>query len=253
MLKHPLIDQLQQLKLSGMLSAFEQQLGMTDRDQLSFDERLGLMLEHEMTVRADRRLQYRLQKAKLRQPACVEDIDYRQPRGLDKVLMQQLISCRWLDEHLNCLITGPTGVGKTWLACALAQQACRQGYTAQYLRLPRLLQDLAIARADGRYTRLLKDYAKTQLLIIDDWGLTPPNADGRRDLLEILDDRHNRRSTLITSQLPVSTWHEYLNEPTVADAILDRLVHNAYTLNLSGESMRRRQKPVAKINPDQAH
>ena len=226
---------------------------MSDRDQLSFDERLGLMLEHEMSVRADRRLQYRLQKAKLRQPACIEDIDYRHPRGLDKLLMQQLISCRWLDEHLNCLITGPTGVGKTWLACALAQQSCRQGYTAQYLRLPRLLQDLAVARADGRYTRLLKDYAKTQLLIIDDWGLTPPHAEGRRDLLEILDDRHNRRSTLVTSQLPVNTWHEYLSEPTLADAILDRLVHNAYTLNLSGDSMRRRQKPVAKTHADQAH
>ena len=253
MLKHPLIDQLQQLKLSGMLSAFEQQLSMSDHDQLSFDERLGLMLDHEMTVRADRRLQYRLQKAKLRQAACIEDIDYRHPRGLDKVLIQQLISCRWLDQHLNCLITGPTGVGKTWIACALAQQSCRQGYTAQYLRLPRLLQDLAVARADGRYTRLLKDYAKTQLLIIDDWGLTPPNAEGRRDLLEILDDRHNRHSTLVTSQLPVTTWHDYLNEPTVADAILDRLVHNAYTLNLSGESMRRRQKPVANTNADQAH
>ena len=253
MLKHPLIEQLQHLKLSGMLAAFEQQLSMSDRDQLSFDERLGLMLAHEMTVRADRRLQYRLQKAKLRQPACIEDIDYRHPRGLDNVLMQQLISCRWLDEHLNCLITGPTGVGKTWLACALAQQACRQGYTAQYLRLPRLLPDLAVARADGRYTRLLKDYAKTQLLIIDDWGLTPPNADARRDLLEILDDRHNRRSTLVTSQLPVTAWYDYLNEPTLADAILDRLVHNAYTLNLSGESMRRRQKPVAKNRANQAH
>lgn len=253
MLHHPLIDQLQQLKLSGMLAALEQQLSMSDRDQLSFDERLGLLLEHEMTVRANRRLQYRLQKAKLRQAACIEDIDYRHPRGLDKLLVQQLISCRWLDEHLNCLITGPTGVGKTWLACALAQQSCRQGYTAQYLRLPRLLHDVALARADGRYTRLLKDYAKTQLLIIDDWGLTPPTAEGRRDLLEILDDRHNRRSTLVTSQLPVSAWHEYLNEPTVADAILDRIVHNAYTLNLSGESMRRRQKPVAKTSADQAH
>jgi DNA replication protein DnaC len=253
MLHHPLIDQLQQLKLSGMLAALEQQLSMSDRDQLSFDERLGLLLEHEMTVRANRRLQYRLQKAKLRQAACIEDIDYRHPRGLDKLLVQQLISCRWLDEHLNCLITGPTGVGKTWLACALAQQSCRQGYTAQYLRLPRLLHDLALARADGRYTRLLKDYAKTQLLIIDDWGITPPNAEGRRDLLEILDDRHNRRSTLVTSQLPVSAWHEYLNEPTVADAILDRIVHNAYTLNLSGDSMRRRQKPVAKTSADQAH
>jgi DNA replication protein DnaC len=251
MLTHPVLNHLQELKLTGMLRAFQEQLQMSDLDQLSFEERFGLLVDRELTERANRRLQSRLQKAKLRQAACMEDIDYRHPRGLDKALMQHLLSGRWLQEHLNCLITGPTGVGKTWLACALAQQACRQGYSARYLRLPRLLQDLALARADGRYARLLREYAKTQLLILDDWGLAPLTSEGRRDLLEILDDRHHRQSTLVTSQLPVAAWHAYLNEPTLADALLDRLVHNAYTLNLSGDSMRRRQKPLTNTPAEQ--
>jgi DNA replication protein DnaC len=237
------MNQLQALKLGGMLQALEEQLRMSDIDQLSFEDRFGLLVERELTERADRRLQYRLQKAKLRQSACIEDLDYRHPRGLDKTLMQQLISGRWLAEHLNVTITGPTGVGKTWLACALGHQACRQGYTVRYLRLPRLVQDLALARADGRYSRLLAEYAKTPLLILDDWGLAPLNQEARRDLLEILDDRHQRHSTLVTSQLPVSSWFDYINEPTVADAILDRLVHSAYAITLSGESMRKKPLP----------
>jgi DNA replication protein DnaC len=237
------MNQLQELKLGGMLQALEEQLRMSDIDQLSFEDRFGLLVERELTERADRRLQYRLQKAKLRQSACIEDLDYRHPRGLDKTLMQQLISGRWLAEHLNVTITGPTGVGKTWLACALGHQACRQGYTVRYLRLPRLVQDLALARADGRYSRLLAEYAKTPLLILDDWGLAPLNQEARRDLLEILDDRHQRHSTLVTSQLPVSSWFDYINEPTVADAILDRLVHSAYAITLSGESMRKKPLP----------
>jgi DNA replication protein DnaC len=237
------MNQLQALKLGGMLQALEEQLRMSDIDQLSFEDRFGLLVERELTERADRRLQYRLQKAKLRQSACIEDLDYRHPRGLDKTLMQQLISGRWLAEHLNVTITGPTGVGKTWLACALGHQACRQGYTVRYLRLPRLVQDLALARADGRYSRLLAEYAKTPLLILDDWGLAPLNQEARRDLLEILDDRHQRHSTLVTSQLPVSSWFDYINEPMVADAILDRLVHSAYAITLSGESMRKKPLP----------
>jgi DNA replication protein DnaC len=153
--------------------------------------------------------------------------------------MQKLAAGHYIDQHLNVLITGPTGVGKTWLACALAHKACRDGYSARYLRLPRLMQDLPIAKADGRYAKLLRDYAKADLVVLDDWGRMPMTADTRRDLLEILDDRHNRRSTLVTSQLPIEQWHDYIGEPTIADAILDRLVHNAYKLPLKGESMRK--------------
>lgn len=244
MLKQPLLDQLQTLKLNGMRQALHEQLQMPDSDQLSFTDRLSLLIDRELTERANRRLQYRLQQARLPQPACREDLDYHHPRSLDKSLIQHLLGDRWLAEHLNCLITGPTGVGKTWIACALAQHACRLGYTARYVRLPRLLPELALARADGRYPKLLREYAKAQLLVIDDWGLTPLTSEGRRDLLEILDDRHHRQSTVVTSQLPVASWHAYLDEPTLADALLDRLVHNAYTLNLTGESLRKRKTPL---------
>ena len=205
MLAHPIFDQLLELKLTGMHRAFIEQLDMTDLDTLSFEKRLGLLVDRETTERADRRLQYRLRTAKLRQHACVEDIDYRHRRGLDKHLMRQLGTGEYLRNKLNILITGPSGVGKTWLACALAHKACRDGRTARYLRLPRLLQDLPVAKADGRYPKLLRDYAKADLIVLDDFGLIALNDDARRDLLEILDDRHCRKSTLVTSQLPIDT------------------------------------------------
>lgn len=239
MLTHPILDQLLELKLIGMHRALAEQRRMSDVDSLSFEERLGLLVDREITERADRRLQYRLRTARLRQPACIEDIDYRHRRGLDKRLMRQLATGEYLGQKLNILLTGPAGVGKTWLACALAHKACRDTHTARYLRLPRLMQDLAVAKADGRYAKLLRELAKADLVILDDFGLMPLNDEARRDLLEILDDRHNRKSTLVTSQLPVEQWHGYIAEPTLADAILDRLVHNAYRLNLKGESMRR--------------
>lgn len=240
MLTHPTLDKLQALKLTGMTAALAEQLQMPDIEELSFDERLGLLVDRELTARDNRRLTSRLRRARLKHPAALEDIDYRHPRGLDKSLLQALASCRWVKEHLNILITGPTGVGKTWLACALAQKACREGHTALYLRLPRLLQELAIAKGDGRYPRLLGTLAKTEVLILDDWGLVQPSAEQRRDLLEILEDRHGIRSTLATSQLPIDKWHDLIGDPTLADAILDRLVHNAYKITLKGASMRKR-------------
>jgi DNA replication protein DnaC len=189
-------------------------------------------------------LQTRLRQARLRQDAVLEDIDFRHPRGLDKSLLAQLSSCGWVEQHHNLLITGPTGCGKTFLACALAHKACREGFTVRYLRLHRLLQDLQIAKGDGRYTKLLVALAKTDLLVLDDWGITPFIDEQRRDLLEILEDRHGRRSSLVAAQLPVDKWHAQIGDPTLADAILDRLIHNAHKLPLKGDSMRKLKSPL---------
>lgn len=241
MLTHPTLDKLQTLKLSGMYHALVEQLQMADIGALSFEERFGLLVDRELTERDTRRLTTRLRQAKLRQTACIEDIDYRHPRGLDKAVMARLATCQWVRERHNVLITGPTGIGKTWLSCALGHKACRDGLTVLYLRLPRFLQELPIAKGDGRYRKLMTTLAKTDLLMLDDWGLAPLSDENRRDLLEIVEDRHDCRATLITSQLPVEHWHEALGDPTLADAILDRLVHNAYKITLQGESMRKRQ------------
>ena len=246
MLNHPTLEKLRTLKLTGMLHALEEQMQMHDIEELSFEERLGLMADRESTTRENRRLKTRLRQAKLKENAAVEDIDYRIPRGIDKSLIASLQSCKYISEHLNCLICGPTGIGKTWLACALAQKACREGFKARYIRLPRFLQELNISKADGRYPKLLSNLAKTDLLILDDWGIMPLSGDHRRDLLEILDDRFNRRSTIVTSQLPVKSWHEYIDDPTMADAILDRLVHSAYRINLDGDSMRKTMSKLTK-------
>ena len=241
MLHHPTVGKLQALRFTGMLKALQEQQHLPDIDSLSFEERLGLLVDREMTEREDRRLQTRLRKAQLKHQAAIEDIDYRAPRGLDKALMRQLSHCQWLKEGLNLIIHGPTGVGKTWIACALAHKACREGFSAHYLRLPRLFEALHLAHGDGRYHKLMSGFAKTDLLILDDWGLAKLNAEQRRDLLELLDDRHGHRSAIVTSQIPVDHWHDIIADPTLADAILDRLVHNAYRLHLKGESMRKRQ------------
>ena len=217
---------------------------MPDCQALDFEERFGLLLDREATERANRRLAMRLRFARLRQQACVEDIDFRSPRGLDKSLLLALADCRWVDHHDNCLIVGPTGSGKTYVACALAQKACREGYSVRYHRLPRLFSELAIARGDGRYPRLLAGLAKVELPVLDDWGTAGLTPEQRHDLLEILEDRYQRRSTLVASQLPLANWHEYLGDPTIADAILDRLVHNAHTITLKGDSMRKHNKPL---------
>lgn len=241
MLTHPTLDKLQILRFYGMLKALQEQMQMTDIDQLAFEERLGLLVDREMTERENRRYKNRLSKARLRQQACLEDVDLHQKRGLDKALIMQLATCQWVKEAGNVLIIGPTGVGKTYLACALAHKACQQGYAALYFRMPRLLQELEIAKADGRYAKILKNLAKADLLLIDDWGLKKFAKEQSHDLLEILEDRHSLKSTLITSQLPVDHWHEIIADPTLADAILDRLVHNAYRINLKGESMRKKK------------
>jgi len=245
MLTHPTLEKLQQLKFTGMIAALSEQINTTDIDQLTFDERLGLLVDREMTERENRKLSSRLRRAKLRFPqANMEDIDYRSPRGIDRSAMQALASCGWIKDHLNILITGPTGVGKSWLACALGQKGCREGYSVLYARLPRLMQELIIAKVDGRFPKMLTTLAKTDLLILDDWGLSKFTAEQRRDLLEILEDRHGQRSTIVTSQLPVEKWHGMIGDPTLADAILDRLIHNAYKFQLKGESMRKRESKL---------
>ncbi len=246
MLIHPMLDKLQTLRFFGILSALEEQMKMPDIEKLSFDERFGLLIDREMFDRQNRRFKTRLRKAKLRQHACLEDIDFRHPRALDKSVIMQLASGQWIKEANNLLIVGPTGVGKTYLACALAHKACQLDYSALYFRLPRLLQQLDIAKGDGRYEKLLKSFANTNLLIIDDWGLKKLIKEQSHDLLEIFEDRHRLRSTLITSQLPVDHWHEIIGNPTLADAILDRLVHNAYRINLKGESMRKKKSNLTK-------
>jgi DNA replication protein DnaC len=242
MLSNPTVEKLRQMKLAGMADALAEQLQTPDLADLCFEDRLGLLVDREETARTNRQLKTRLTQAKLRQSACLEDVDYRSRRGLSKTVVRGLATGRWLVEHLNVLITGPTGVGKTYLACALAQQACRQGWRALYLRLPRLCHDLEIAKADGSYHKQLSKLARQDLLILDDWGLAPLSPAGRRDLLEIFDDRYQVRSTLITSQLPVSTWHQYLDDPTLADAILDRVIHNAHRIELSGDSLRKQKR-----------
>jgi DNA replication protein DnaC len=229
-----------------MYQALIEQRQVPDMVALTFEERLGLLVDRELTERENRRLTTRLRQAKLRQTACIEDIDYRHPRRLDKSFMARLATCQWVRERHNVFITGPTGIGKTWLGCALGQQACRDGLTALYLRLPRFLQELPIAKGDGRYGKLRTTLAKTDVLILDDWGLAPFSDENRRDLLEIVEDRHDRRATIITSQLPVEHWHDALGDPTLADAILDRLVHNAYKIALHGESMRKRSATLTR-------
>lgn len=239
MLTHPTLEKLQTLRLSGMRKALSEQLQMPQIDSLGFEERLGLLIDREVTERENRRLETQLKKAKLRHSCCLEDLEIKASRGLDKALILTLAACTWIARGINVLICGPTGVGKSYLACALGHKACLEGYSVLYLRLPRLFEELRLAKADGRYGKLMLGYAKTDLLILDDWGLTPMTDPQRRDLLELLEDRYGKRSTIVTSQLPVPAWHEAIGDPTLADAILDRLVHNAYKIGLKGDSMRK--------------
>jgi DNA replication protein DnaC len=246
MLNEQTIEKLYAMKLHGMAEAFQEQLQQPDIIDLAFEERFGLMVDRQWTWQEDRRMKRLLANAKLKINACLEDIDFRAPRALDKSVILKLGGCDWIARAHNVIITGPTGVGKTYLACALANRACRMGYSAFYIRIPKLFQDLAIARGDGSYPKVLKKLSKAKILILDDLGLAPMNAQERRDLLEVVEDRHGLTSTLVTAQLPIESWHENIRDPTIADAILDRLVHSAYKINLKGESMRKIRSSLTK-------
>src|SRR6201987_4515721 len=240
MLTHPTLDQLRALKLDGMAQAFVELEAQEEARDLAHAEWLALLLDREAANRNTRRFQIRLRAARLRHSqAAIEDVDYRTPRRLDKALFQQLATCRWIAEHRGLLVTGPCGVGKSWLSCALAQKACRGGYTVHYARVPRLFTDLDLAHGDGRFARLFRMLVRVDLLVLDDWGPDRLSGSQRRDLMEIVEDRHGRGSILITSQLPVATWHEIIGEPTLGYAIWVRIGHNPYGPELAAPSMRK--------------
>ncbi len=245
MLTEPTMEKLYAMKLNGMAQAWQEQQQQSQSSDLCFDDRLAVLVERQWLWKENRALATRLQYARLKQPACLEDIDFRHPRGLKRAAIDQLASCDWVRHHRHCLITGPTGVGKSYLACALAHKACREGFRALYYYVPKLFRQLTLAQADGSLTRLLKKLAKVDLLLIDDWGLTPLQPDQYRLFLEILDDRQGTGANILTSQYPINTWHERVGDPTVGDAILDRLVHNAHRLELDGDSLRKKKGKAA--------
>jgi len=238
-LRHPTLDQLHTLSLHGMAKAFADLADAGEARDLAHADWLALLLDKEISWRRDKRLAARLSAAKLRDQASVEDVDYRAARGLDRALFQKLSEGGWIDAHDNLALVGPAGVGKSWLACAIGHKACRDNRAVLYRRWPKLCGDLALARGDGRHPRLIKSLGRTDLLILDDFGLEPLDASARQDLLEILDERYGRRSTIVTSQLPLSAWHDVIGDPTYGDAILDRFVHNAHRIELNGDSLRR--------------
>ncbi len=243
------MEKLYQMRLNTMAEAFREQVKSASMNDLSFEERFAMIVDSEWTFRENRKLKNRLKNARIRQNATVEDIDFRHPRGVDRSYLLSLATCQWIRNHQNLIVTGPTGIGKSYIADAIANKACREGLTTVCYRYPRLLREFELARVNGSYMKLLDKLAKIDLLVIDDFGLAPLSDNERRDLLEIMEDRHNTRSTLITSQYPVSDWHSLIGEPTIADAIMDRIVHNAHKLSLTGESMRKARGKLTHAEP----
>lgn len=241
MLNQPTLEKLQTMKLHGMADAFRAQLETTDTSQLSFEERFAMLVDQQWLWKENRALARRLRAAKLKERGVVEDIDYQHPRGLDRKLLRTLASSEWVRQHQNLLLIGPTGIGKTWLGCALAQKACRDGFTILHKRAAEMFRDLAVAHIDGSFGRQLTKLSRIDILVLDDFAMAPLKDSERRDFLELCDDRYQRRSMILTSQLPLAHWHEQIGDPTLADSILDRLVHNAYRLELNGESMRKKR------------
>jgi DNA replication protein DnaC len=239
MLNQPTIEKLQTMKLYGMAEAFREQIDTAGSSQLTFDERFGLLVDRQWTWKEGRALTRRLQLAKFKEHGVIEDIDYQHPRGLDRKLMRTLATSEWVRLHHNILLTGPTGIGKSWLGCALAHKACRDGFFALHKRITELFRELAVARADGSFGQFLMKLARIDVLVLDDFAMAPLKEPERRDFLEICDDRYQRRSTILTSQVPVKHWHEQVGDPTLADSIMDRLIHNAYRIELDGESIRK--------------
>ena len=246
MLNQQTLHKLFVMRLNGMADAFRQQMEQPDASGLSFEERFGMLVDRQWSWKEDRALARRLRTSRLKSSASVEDIDYQTPRGLDRPLLRSLTAeSEWVKQHLNILLTGATGVGKSWLAAALAHKACRDGYSAYYARAAQLFRELALAHADGSFGRLLRRLSQTDVLIVDDWAMAPLTDTERRDVLEIFDDRYQTRSTILTSQLPVASWHAQIGDPTIADSILDRLVHNAHRIELKGESLRKKRKEAS--------
>lgn len=250
MLNEQTLEKLYAMKLNGMADAFKDQLQQPNMAELCFEERFGLLVDYHWSWTEERRMKRLLSNAKLKINGCVEDIDFKTPRGINKSVILHLANCEWIKNAQNIIITGPTGVGKTYLTCALANRACRMSFSAFYIRIPNLFQQLAIARADGSYPKIMKKLTKTKVLVLDDLGLAPMNAAERRDLLEVIEDRHSLASTIVATQLPIENWHDNIRDPTIADAILDRLIHNAHKIYLKGESMRKLRAKAAKTREE---